>query len=110
MSRITALVTLLGLMLLLLLARGPSAQEPRLPPDLAALPQEIKTLPWQSINFATLQPLEQSRALLLMDHVVGELSANMTSEADLMSAYIEKQNLGAQFAGTPPPPGPKELG
>jgi len=85
------------------------AQVQKLPADLAGLPDEIKNLKWQSIDVASLTPLEQSRALLLLDHVLGEVSANATSEADLMSAYIEKQNLGAQFASTPPPPAPKQL-
>jgi hypothetical protein len=93
----------------LVLTAAAWAQTRTLPADLANLPEEIKTLKWQTIDPAALTPLEQSRALLLLDHALNELSANATSEADLMSTYIEKQNLGAQFASTPPPPAPKEL-
>jgi hypothetical protein len=96
--------------LVLAFAAAASAQTNKLPPDLASLPEEIKTLQWQTIDPATLQPLEQARALLLMDHVISELSTNATSEADLMSAYIQEKNLGKDFASTPPPPPIKQLG
>jgi len=85
------------------------AQSPSLPPDLASLPDDIKTLKWQSIDLATVSPLERSRSLLLMNHVLDELSNTAASEADLMSSFIEKQNLGTQFATTPPPPPAREL-
>jgi len=82
------------------------AQQPagKLPPDLEALPTEIKTLKWQQIDPATLSTLDRCRSLLLMNHVLDELVDNATAEADLMSSYIEKKNLGSQFANTPPPP------
>jgi len=85
------------------------AQAPKLPPELAALPDEIKRLPWQTIDMSSIQPLEHCRALLLLNHTLDALSDNATAEADLMSAYIEKNNLGTQFASTPPPPTPRGL-
>src|SRR4051794_13787869 len=85
------------------------AQTQKLPPDLAGLPDEIKNLKWQTIDTATVQPLERCRSLLLLNHSLDELSANAAAEADLMSEYIEKNNLGAQFASTPPPPAPRAL-
>jgi len=81
-----------------------------LPPDLQSLPTEIKQLQWKSIDTSALSPLEHCRALLLMNHALDELSANATAEADLMSSYIETKKLGSQFASTPPPPAPPQLG
>src|SRR5262245_47092376 len=71
------------------------AQAQKLTADIASLPEDIKSLKWQNIDPATLTPLEQARSLLLMDHVLSELSANTTAEADLLSSYIEMQNLRA---------------
>jgi hypothetical protein len=85
------------------------AQVQALPPALAGLPEQVKSLKWQTIDMKKVTPLEQCRALLLMNHTLDELSANATAEADLMSAYIEAKNLGAAFASTPPPPAPKAL-
>ena len=89
---------------------GALAQTTKLPPDLAALPDEVKSLNWKSIDLSTLQPLEHCRAMLLMNHALDELSANVTAEADLLSAYLEKNNLGTQFANWPVPPAPSSLG
>ncbi|HSZ59432.1 MAG TPA: hypothetical protein VK797_27560 [Tepidisphaeraceae bacterium] len=75
-----------------------------LPPDVAGLPEAIRTLPWQSIDLSTVSPLEYDRALLLMNHALDEIAPVRASEADLMSAYIQAQNLGAEFAKTPQPP------
>jgi hypothetical protein len=80
-----------------------------LPPELANIPQTIQTLPWQSIDLTTVQPLEYDRALLLMNHVLDQMAPVRASEADLMSAYIEAQNLGPDFAKTPKPPAGKQL-
>jgi len=91
------------------LATAASAQTQKLPPGLAGLPDEIKTLKWQAIDMGAVKPLEHCRALLLMNHTLDELSANSAAEADLMSAYIEKNNLGTSFASTPPPPAPATL-
>jgi hypothetical protein len=86
-----------------------AAQPQSPPPDLAKLPEEIRSLPWQSIDLSSVAPQEQDRALLLMNHVLGELSALRTSEADLMSNYIQEQNLGTQFAKSPPRPAATQL-
>jgi hypothetical protein len=85
-------------------------QTQKLPPALAGLPEEIRNLNWRSIDMTALQPVDRCRALLLMNNTLDELSANATAEADLMSGYLEKENLGAQFASTPPPPGAPPLG
>lgn len=80
-----------------------------LPPELANIPQIIQTLPWQSIDLSTVPPLEYDRALLLMNHVLDQLAPVRASEADLMSAYIEAENLGPEFAKTPKSPAGKQL-
>jgi hypothetical protein len=92
-----------------LYALGASAQSQQLPPDLEGLPAEIKSLKWKTIDIAGLSTLDHCRALLLLNHSLDELAVNATSEADLMSTYIEKQNLGSQFANTPPPPAAAQL-
>jgi hypothetical protein len=84
-------------------------QAQKLPADLANLPEQIRTLNWKAIDVNSASTLEHSRALLLLNHALDELSANVTAEADLMSLYIEKQNLGKDFASTPPPPAPPQL-
>ena len=80
-----------------------------LPPEIANIPQTIQTLPWQSIDLTTVPPLEYDRALLLMNHVLDQLAPVRASEADLMSGYIEAENLGPDFAKTPKPPAGKQL-
>src|SRR5262245_41263939 len=79
--------------LVLMLSNSVLAQSQKLPPDIANLPEEIKSLQWQSIDPAAASNLERCRALLLLNHVLEEVSANSTSEADLMSSYIQSQNL-----------------
>src|SRR5262245_25588027 len=101
--------TLIMTCLSLVLTTAAWAQTQKLPADLAGLPDEIKNLKWQAIDPAKVSSLERCRALLLMNHTLDELSANATSEADLMSAYMQKENLGSQFASTPPPPALKQL-
>ena len=96
-------------LLILALCAAARAQSPALPADLQNLPKEIKTLKWQTIDLGTLPPVEHCRALLLLNHALDELLANVTAEADLMSTYLEKNDLGAKFASTPPPPAPPAL-
>jgi len=92
---------------IILLALVPTGwAQTKLPPQLAGLPDEIRNLKWQSIDMSAVQPLERCRALLLMNDTLDAVSANVTAEADLMSAYLEKNNLGNQFASTPPPKAP----
>ncbi|HEY7087973.1 MAG TPA: hypothetical protein VH518_07780 [Tepidisphaeraceae bacterium] len=74
------------------------------PPDLARLPEAIKTLPWKSIDLSTVKTLEYDRAILILNHVLDELGPMRASEADLMSTYIEQQNLGAELSASGPPP------
>jgi hypothetical protein len=85
------------------------AQSQKLPSELAGLPDEIKTLKWPAIDMGQVSTLERCRALMLLNNTLDELSANAAAEAELMSAYVEKNNLGAQFAGTAPPPAPPAL-
>jgi flagellar biosynthesis GTPase FlhF len=80
-----------------------------LPADVANIKQSIQSLPWREIDLTTVSPLEMDRALLLMNHVLNEIAPVRASEADLMSGYIEAQNLGAEFAKAPKPPAGKEL-
>jgi hypothetical protein len=75
----------------------------------ANIKQSIQSLPWQDIDLSTVTPLERDRALLLMNHVLDEIAPVRASEAELMSQYIEAQNLGADFAKTPKPPAGKQL-
>ena len=98
-------IAVIACMSLVLTAAG-LAQTQALPADLAALPDQIKNLKWQTVDLSALPALDHCRALLLLNHALGELSANATSEADLMSTYIQTQNLGSQFANTPAPPPP----
>ncbi|MCC6677748.1 MAG: hypothetical protein IT436_11435 [Phycisphaerales bacterium] len=72
------------------------------PIDLASLPAEIKTLPWRDIDVSSLSPLERCRSLFLMSEVLDELRAQSTAEAELLSDYIDSNNLGAEFASQPP--------
>jgi hypothetical protein len=44
-----------------------------------------------------------------MNHVLDEIAPVRASEAELMSAYIEAQDLGTEFAKTPKPPAGKQL-
>lgn len=68
--------------------------------DLAALPQQIKSLDWKSVDWAAASPLEQARSLMLLDQTLEEIGAQMTAEADLMSQYIDQANLGTQFVNS----------
>jgi len=54
------------------------SQNARLPADLQTLPDEIKNLKWQNIDTSSMPTLEHCRSLLLMNHVLEELSANAT--------------------------------
>src|SRR5690349_18061023 len=97
-----ALLAAIAVMLLVFVA-GASAQSQALPSDLAKVPEAVKNLPWKTIDAATVTPLEYDRALLIINHLLDELAPIRASEADLMSAYIEQQNLGAELAKSAPP-------
>jgi hypothetical protein len=79
------------------------AQQPSGPIDLASLPDAIKKLKWQDIDLAKLDPREHCRALMLLNVALDEIGAQSTTEADLMSQFIDEQNLGPEFASHPPP-------
>lgn len=72
------------------------------PVDLKALPAEIKNLNWKSVDFSALAPVDRVRALMLMNDVFDEISAQLTTEADLQSAFIENTNQGAKFVAFQP--------
>jgi hypothetical protein len=90
-------------------ARAQAPAPTAVPSDVANIKQSIQNLPWQDIDLSTVEPLERDRALLLMNHVLDEIAPVRASEAELMSGYIEAQNLGAEFAKTPKPPAGKQL-
>src|SRR5262245_28570803 len=70
--------------------------------DLKSLPDTIKSLNWKAVDWNAAPPLEQARALMLLDDVLNDMGSQMAAEADLMSQYIDEQDLGAQFAALPP--------
>src|SRR5262245_13064929 len=92
------------LALLVVLNIHATAQTPQVPSDVAALPDEIKNLKWQTIDLASLTPLEHARALLVLNNCLDEVAAVTTSQADLMSSYIDQKTLGPDFANNPPAP------
>ncbi len=79
------------------------------PLDLKSLPAEIKSLKWKDIDFTAIPPLEQCRSLDLLNDSLDEIRAQMSADADLLSAYIEAKNLGPTFASQPPLQGPAPL-
>jgi hypothetical protein len=79
------------------------------PVDISKLPAEIKSLKWQGIEFASVSDAERCRALLLMNDVLDEVSAQLTAEADLLSDYLDSQGLGPEYAGQAPADDPKAL-
>lgn len=86
-------------------ASGVQAQQPKV--DLNRLSAEIKKLDWKSVDWAALSDLERARALMLLDETIDEIGSQMTAEADLMSEFIDTNNLGPDFATRPAAaPGP----
>ena len=79
------------------------------PIDISKLPAEIKALPWQGMDFAGASAVERCRSLLLMNDVLDELNAQLTAEADLLSEYLDTQNLGPEYAAQAPADDPKAL-
>jgi len=84
------------------LGQAPAIAQPAGPVDLSQLPAEIKALKWRDLDLSTLSPMEQCSSLLLLNDVLDEIKARLTAEADLMSGYIDTNNLGSQFAAQPP--------
>lgn len=91
-----------AIIVLAVLGQAPASAQPAGPVDLSKLPAEIKSLKWKDIDLSTLSAMEQCTSLLLLNDVLDELRARLTAEADLMSAYIDANSLGSQFAATPP--------
>lgn len=70
--------------------------------DLSTLPAEIKTLKWQSVDLAKVPALQRCQGLLLLNDVLDEIGAQLTAEADMMSAYIDSKSMGPEFAQQAP--------
>jgi hypothetical protein len=70
--------------------------------DLKTLPETIKKLDWKSVDWNATPALEQARALMLLDDVLNDIGSQMAAEADLMSQYVDEQDLGKQFAAMAP--------
>lgn len=85
------------------------AQQPALPPDMAGLPDAIKSLKWQAIDLGSVAPLERTRALLILNHGLDEVAASLTSQADLLSQYIDSKTLGPDFASATMPTPKRQL-
>jgi hypothetical protein len=95
---------------LFVVSLGPAgAMAQNTPIDLNALPASIKALKWKDIDLDGLSPLEQCRSLLLMNEALDEISARLTTEADLMSEYIDTKGMGTQFASQTPVTDPAAL-
>jgi hypothetical protein len=78
------------------------AQQPKV--DLSGLPEVMKSGKWKDIDVAKLDLLEHVRALLLLNDVFDDIGGSTRAEADLMSQFIDAQQLGPKFASSPPPP------
>lgn len=90
----------------LLAGQAAAQQKPTLPPDLAAVPEVIRSGEWKHVNLSDLTPLEHCQSLLLLNHVLDELAPLAAAHADLMSTYLDEQSLGHEFTehGPPLPP------
>ncbi len=76
------------------------AQQSMAKGNVAELRQSLRGLKWESVDYDALSALERCRALTLLDHALTEIGAVATAEADLMSQYLEQQDLGAEFASS----------
>lgn len=83
-------------------ASAAAAQSNR--PDLSALPDVIKGLKWKEIDVAALTPIERCRSLQLLNGALDEIGAAARAEADLMSEFLETQDLGKDYASDSTPP------
>src|SRR5690242_13603034 len=70
--------------------------------DLKTLPATIKSLDWKSVDWNATPGVERARALMLLGDVLNEMGSQMAAEADLMSQYVDEQNLGEKFAAEAP--------
>ena len=78
-------------------------------PDLSALQAVIKDQKWKAIDPAALSAPERCRALKFMNDALDDIGAAGRAEADLLSAFIDDQELGPTFASNPPPDEPPPL-
>lgn len=101
------ILTCAAVVVLGLWARAGLAQQG--PIDISTLPAEIKTLPWKAVDFSAVSAAERCRALLLLNDVLDEVNAQMTAEADLLSEYLDTQDLGPGYASQAPADDPKAL-
>jgi hypothetical protein len=92
-----------------ILVSGALAQSRPAPDDLAAAREAIKTLQWRDVDPAQPSLLDRCRALLFLSHALGEIGAADASQADLLSEYLDQQQMGADFIASAPPPGPAPL-
>lgn len=79
---------------------GALAQTLKTKDDVAELRQSLHGLKWKSVDYDALSTLDRCRALTLLDHALTEIGAVATAEADLMSQYVELQDLGVDFASS----------
>jgi len=77
--------------------------------DVNALPAQIKSLPWRAVSLSSVSPLERCRSLLLLNDALDELRAQLTTDADLLSAYVDAKGMGPEFASRPPLDDPNAL-
>jgi hypothetical protein len=98
--------TLLGFVAMISLCGGVARAEPAAPApsqmNLSDLPKEIAGLNWKTVDIAALTPQQRCQALLLLNDKLASIAAMATSQANLLSMYIDQQNLGADFAKQAP--------
>lgn len=87
----------------LMLTSSVFAQPTPGPGDIAKWRDAIKDLKWKDVDPAKSSLLERCRALMLMNHALDELIGAGTAQADMMSEYIDQEQLGQEFASSPPP-------
>ncbi len=69
---------------------------------LLELQKTLQKLDWEKVDFDALRPVERCRTLLLLNHALDELSAVALAEDDLLGAFLEEQNLSAEYAAKAP--------
>ncbi len=74
------------------------------PFDVKTLPDQIKSLKWRDTDFEGASLVERCRALDLLNDALDSIRNQFSADADLLSQYIDDNNLGPEFASTPPGP------
>jgi hypothetical protein len=80
---------------------GAADRKPKARSEIAQLRQSLEGLKWKDIDYDSLSGLERCRALMLLNHAMAEVGAVAIAEADLMSEFVDKQNLGEEAASSP---------